>query len=184
MEWLFIDFLNSDWRDWRGSGRRENRLEKTEWMESFLQEWGLDAPLPVEPKIVAGLVELRECLRRMTESLVRGTALDGDDLAALNRALALAPSHSEIRHSEEGGYRMEKVSAVSGWDLVASRIAQSFADLLVHEEAKRIKICDNPDCRWVFYDESRNRVRRWCDDKMCGNLMKVRRFRERQKSKG
>ncbi|TMC65135.1 MAG: CGNR zinc finger domain-containing protein [Chloroflexota bacterium] len=38
--------------------------------------------------------------------------------------------------------------------------------------------CENPDCRWVYYDESANQNRRWCEDS-CANLMRVRRFRAR-----
>jgi iron complex outermembrane recepter protein len=33
----------------------------------------------------------------------------------------------------------------------------------------------------LVYDESRNRIRIWCDSSECGNVMKVRRFRERQR---
>ncbi|MED4584596.1 CGNR zinc finger domain-containing protein [Brevibacillus choshinensis] len=184
VEWLSIDFLNSDWRDWRGSGRRENRLEKAEWLEQFLQQWGLSAPLPIDRKISTELLNLRECMRRITESFVRSETVVPEDLAALNQALSLALAHPRLVVDGEGSYHMEQVSPISGWDQVISQIARSFAELLVHEEARRIKICDNHDCQWVFFDESRNRVRRWCDDKMCGNLMKVRRFRERQKEKG
>lgn len=184
VEWLCIDFLNSDWRDWRGSGRRENRLEKAEWLEQFLQQWGLQAPLPIDGKIGKELLDLRECMRRMTESFVRGEAAEPDDLAALNRALALAPAYPRLVAGAGNQFQIEQVSPVRGWENVRAQIARSFADLLVQEEARRIKICDNHDCGWVFFDESRNRVRRWCDDKMCGNLMKVRRFRERQKEKG
>ena len=32
----------------------------------------------------------------------------------------------------------------------------------------------------LYYDDTRNRSKRYCDDKMCGNLMKVRRFRRRK----
>ncbi|XEC93808.1 CGNR zinc finger domain-containing protein [Paenibacillus tarimensis] len=39
-------------------------------------------------------------------------------------------------------------------------------------------------CRWIYDDESRSRTRSRCDDKRCGNLIKVRRFRERRKAKG
>ena len=38
------------------------------------------------------------------------------------------------------------------------------------------------DCRWAFYDESRNRSATWCDMKVCGNRAKVRGFRERTRS--
>lgn len=185
MESLCIDFLNSDWRDWRGSGRREDRLRKTEWLQSFLEAWGLQAPLPlsIDDPQIAVLVELRISLRRMVETVASGEDITSEDLAELNRVMAMAPSHQRIE-LRENEYRLERVSDTMGWNLVMARIVESFADLLVHQEKRRLKICDNQDCQWVYYDESRNRVRRWCDDKACGNLMKVRRFRERQKEKG
>ncbi len=51
---------------------------------------------------------------------------------------------------------------------------------------KRLKAC--PDCRWVFYDHSRNASKKWCgmyargpEGRACGTIAKVRRHRERQK---
>jgi predicted RNA-binding Zn ribbon-like protein len=51
---------------------------------------------------------------------------------------------------------------------------------------KRLKAC--PDCRWVFYDNTRNGSKRWClmyagggpDGRACGTIAKVRRYRSRQ----
>ena len=183
MEAMCIDFLNSDWRDWRGSGRaRENRLDSREWLEAFLQKWELAAPLPLEEPIRTELVEMRETMRRIVEKVAAGKEAAPEELAELNRMMALAPEYRRITLAD-GTYRLEQTSLVEGWEQVMARIAASFADLLAHQDVRRIKICDNPDCQWIYFDESRNRVRRWCDDKACGNLMKVRRFRERQKEK-
>jgi predicted RNA-binding Zn ribbon-like protein len=49
-------------------------------------------------------------------------------------------------------------------------------------EPGRLKACENVDCFWVFYDNSRNRTRRWCDSRGCGNLIKVRRFRAKRRA--
>jgi predicted RNA-binding Zn ribbon-like protein len=46
---------------------------------------------------------------------------------------------------------------------------------------ERLKVCPADDCRWVFYDTSRNRSRRWCSMEVCGNRNKVRAFRERSR---
>jgi predicted RNA-binding Zn ribbon-like protein len=43
----------------------------------------------------------------------------------------------------------------------------------------RLKVCPDDDCAWVFYDESRNRSRRWCSMNACGNRHKVRAYRDR-----
>ena len=54
---------------------------------------------------------------------------------------------------------------------------------------KRLKAC--PDCRWVFYDNTRNGGKRWClmyaggpDGRACGTIAKVRRYRDRQAAAG
>jgi predicted RNA-binding Zn ribbon-like protein len=52
---------------------------------------------------------------------------------------------------------------------------------------RRLKAC--PDCRWVFYDHTRNGRKRWClmnaggpDGRSCGSIAKVRAYRARQAS--
>jgi predicted RNA-binding Zn ribbon-like protein len=49
----------------------------------------------------------------------------------------------------------------------------------------RLKAC--PDCRWVFYDHTRNGSKRWClmyaggpRGRACGTIAKVRRYRQRR----
>jgi predicted RNA-binding Zn ribbon-like protein len=43
----------------------------------------------------------------------------------------------------------------------------------------RVRACESDTCQWLFLDTSRNRSRRWCDMKVCGNRSKVRRFYHR-----
>ena len=53
---------------------------------------------------------------------------------------------------------------------------------------QRLKAC--PDCRWVFYDSTRNASKRWClmyaggEGRACGTIAKVRRYRARQATAG
>lgn len=178
-----MDFLNSDWRDWRGSGKREDRLDNPSWLAGFLRNWHLEAPIPPDPLVRKSLGELRDRMRSMVEALTEGRHLDDDDLHVLNGALNQMPSYPRLVRKGEA-YQLEQVINNQGWELVMGQIALSFAKLVSEMDVRRIKICDNNDCRWIFFDESRNRARRWCDDKCCGNLMKVRRFRERQRSGG
>jgi predicted RNA-binding Zn ribbon-like protein len=55
------------------------------------------------------------------------------------------------------------------------------------EQWQRLKAC--PDCRWVFYDHTRNASKRWClmyaggpDGRACGTIAKVRQYRQKQKA--
>lgn len=45
---------------------------------------------------------------------------------------------------------------------------------------KRLKACRNEECRWVFYDGSKNRSGSWCDMQTCGARHKMRAYRERK----
>lgn len=65
-------------------------------------------------------------------------------------------------------------------DQILWPVAHSAAELLVSEEAVRVRVCAQDTCDWLFVDTSKNRRRRWCDMKTCGNRAKVRRFREKQ----
>jgi hypothetical protein len=57
-------------------------------------------------------------------------------------------------------------------------------DAVADETWPRLKAC--PDCRWAFYDNTRNGSKRWClmaadgpGSRGCGNIAKVRRHRQR-----
>jgi predicted RNA-binding Zn ribbon-like protein len=43
----------------------------------------------------------------------------------------------------------------------------------------RLKACRNHDCRWAFYDYSKNRSASWCSMQLCGNRTKTRAYRRR-----
>jgi len=45
----------------------------------------------------------------------------------------------------------------------------------------RLKVCANPDCRWAFYDRSRNQQGNWCNMALCGNRLKNRQLRARRR---
>lgn len=54
--------------------------------------------------------------------------------------------------------------------------------LVVLGEWARVKICPADDCRWAFFDRSRNHSRVWCSMRVCGNREKARIWRGRKDS--
>lgn len=179
MDLLCLDFVNSDWRDYRGTGRSEDRLLQRAWRDGFLQRWDL-GPLPdPDEATLADLHALRDELLDLLERLSAGDRPAAADLRLLNASLSAAPVR-RVFSSTAAGYRVEEVPMEPGWRWVASAISASCVELLTRHEPARVKFCENPDCRWAFYDESRPRSRRWCAD-ACGSLIKVRRFRARRR---
>jgi predicted RNA-binding Zn ribbon-like protein len=57
-------------------------------------------------------------------------------------------------------------------------------ELEVTGQADRLHRCQADDCRWVFFDRSRNRSKVWCDMSGCGSRAKARAYRARRASGG
>lgn len=178
---LWDDFLNSDYHDWRKGGISEDRLDTPGWLDRWLARHGL--PNPGEPT-AAQMSELKQLRSRMLQtvrSLVAGNAVSAGDIEALNKPLANGPIVRRLT-ATGSGIQMDTQLLRADWTSIQAEIVASFGQTLAEGDYARLRICDNPDCLWVYYDETRNRSKRYCDDKMCGNLMKVRRFRARRKS--
>jgi predicted RNA-binding Zn ribbon-like protein len=124
------------------------------------------------------LVALRRLLRSMFTALSEGGEPTGEELEELDRALGAALFRRRIV-PEGAGHRLDPVRR--DWRWVLSEVASSFTELLDAERG-RVKLCENPECRWAFYDASKNRRRRWCDPAECGNVFKVREFRARRRA--
>ena len=61
-------------------------------------------------------------------------------------------------------------------------VAASAHELLTEGDLTRVRECPgSDDCGWLFYDDSRNRTRRWCSMEGCGSRVKMRRYYARSK---
>jgi predicted RNA-binding Zn ribbon-like protein len=175
VESLCLAFLNSEWGDFRGRFRRDQLLQEA-WVRAFLQHWHLELAEPLSPQGLRELLDLRTSLRQMFEALPDQEPPPAA-LHALNAILQRTPMRCLV-WSAQRGYTREEAPAPDDWRRVVTAIAVSFADLLVHGEIRRLKVCENPHCRGYFYDETRSCTQRWCFAK-CANLWKARRFRAR-----
>jgi hypothetical protein len=52
--------------------------------------------------------------------------------------------------------------------------------LSIQGKLERVKLCGADDCRWAFFDQSRNGSRTWCSMGVCGNRQKARTYRAKQ----
>jgi predicted RNA-binding Zn ribbon-like protein len=120
------------------------------------------------------VVGFRRVLERILTDEARGRGACDADLGALDRVLSRAGAARGLVPTVRGygwGWRrnpgpvMERLFPA----------AWSAAQLLASEDRHRLKCCDA--CGRLFIDQSRNRSRRWCDMRSCGNREKARRFR-------
>jgi predicted RNA-binding Zn ribbon-like protein len=131
-------------------------------------------------RALALAVEVREAIFRIFWALGSRKKPAPADLALLNRALAVALSHREIV-SRGGSY-------VFGWkecddlDRPLWSIAVAAADLLASDDRCPVRMCglsEDDECTWIFLDETKNKSRRWCSMRDCGNRAKARRHYQR-----
>ncbi|MFF8916611.1 CGNR zinc finger domain-containing protein [Streptomyces sp. NPDC015032] len=66
-------------------------------------------------------------------------------------------------------------------DHLAADCGMALAFIVVAGEQERLRRCEAPDCRHAFVDLSRNRSRRYCSSRTCGNRLHVAAYRARRK---
>ena len=175
MSELWFDVINSDWRGYRGGEPEQDRLFQPGWIEQVMARWGIQVTTPLEADALVALQALRSLMQRLVAAFSEGHALLDQDVEALNSYLAAVPSTLHLVKKGET-YQLEQVPIQSTWQWFLREIAASFATVVAQGDPSCLKRCSNPACRWVYYDESRKKNRRWCTD-TCANLMRVRRFR-------
>jgi predicted RNA-binding Zn ribbon-like protein len=171
-----LDLLNSEYN--AAPGRAVDDLKDGAWVAAFLVRWSF--PIPGNPRELDKLRALRRDLRFVVDDIVRTRAVSEAALIQLQAWMPAETTRPRLRREVSGGVgvvhepqRPRRASAEVAWAFVA---------LLAHDGLHRIKVCEHEDCTLTFFDESRNRSRRWCDPADCGNVMKVRAFRKRKAS--
>ncbi len=124
---------------------------------------------------LARALALREALRDVLAAH-SGLAVDERSLRIVNAASAAAPVAVVI----DPDCASELRPAARGFDGAIARLFAIIARADAEGTWRRLKACTADDCRWVFYDHSRNRSSSWCDMAVCGNRAKARAFRERR----
>jgi predicted RNA-binding Zn ribbon-like protein len=148
---------------------------------SGLQTWLADRGLrraSVTPKELGRAIVVREGIRALA-SANAGEPLNVQAIADLDRVsdrFALRP-----RVLGEDTVLLESLD--EGVDGFLAMLLLAIHDATLDASWERVKACRNDECRWLFYDRSRNRSGAWCDMAVCGNLMKARAYRSR-KTKG
>jgi predicted RNA-binding Zn ribbon-like protein len=124
--------------------------------------------------------ELREALFRIFSAVAASERPNSADLALFNREVADAFAHLRVAEGAEGfswSFCDEEALVSVLWP-----VTRSAADVLMKDDPGRVRMCEAPDgCGWLFYDETRNRTRRWCSMKDCGNRAKARRHYAKSK---
>jgi predicted RNA-binding Zn ribbon-like protein len=123
-------------------------------------------------------LELRETLYTIFSRHARSKRISRELLQRLNSYLHVHMAEPDLRSA---GQKFELKWGTNSGPLhwVRGEITRSAVSLLTSDRLDRVRQCAGESCTWLFFDTSRNGLRRWCDMQACGNRAKVRRFRQR-----
>jgi predicted RNA-binding Zn ribbon-like protein len=139
---------------------------------------------PREAAVALGLARTaRESAYALFSAHAAGLPAPASELLTLNRIVGRAMARAGVAPA---GGRFEW-----GWpgmepdlDRVTWWVVRSSAELLTSMDLTFVRECASYDCGWLFLDTTRNRNRRWCDMRTCGNRAKSRRHYERRRAAG
>lgn len=176
-----VDLVNTlDWR-FRAEGPEE-LLKSYDDLLRFCQESGVlttkRARRAADPRVLKRCIELREAIAGILYARLEGRDPSTRALKTLERYVKAASTEQQLswKHGRLEWDWNERDAELPLWAL-----SMNASDLLLSDAVERVRACDNPKCRWLFLDTSKNHTRRWCDMSICGNRMKARRFKAQRK---
>jgi len=181
---LCLEF--ADTRYWRGTPQPTETLNAPADLLAWCgKERALDpasvrmvaAQWKAEPargtRIFAAAIDLRETLFAVFGAVAHGNAPAPDALGRFNAALDAAPPRAALQPDGAGfAWRIARPQAAAA---VLAAVLWTGGDLLAGARRQRVRQCANPQCQWLFLDDSKSGTRRWCAMSACGNRAKAHR---------
>ncbi|WP_442547038.1 CGNR zinc finger domain-containing protein [Bradyrhizobium ottawaense] len=147
-------------------------------LADWMRERGLGAKGGhVTPAMFETALRMREALRAYLQCEPSERLRNKSVLGTLNDALAPFPLRVEAHAGRGATLSAAREDALAG----LSAIAIELHDATLVGTLDRLKMCASEECRRLFFDRSKPSTRRWCMSTLCGNRMKTRAYRERQR---
>lgn len=124
-------------------------------------------------------IDLREAIFEVFDGIANAEPAREDALIRINAELARALPALRVTTTDDG-FRWEWTEDEPALDAPLWPIVKAAAELLVSPGRERVRQCASARCLWLFLDKTKNRGRRWCDMRTCGNREKVRQHRLRR----
>jgi predicted RNA-binding Zn ribbon-like protein len=179
---LALDFANT--ASGRGSPTHQEHLRTP----LNVLEWACHAQVLTEqqlrrlrtsmppPLLLKRATRLRDLIHEIAEPIAQGREASAKALSSLSSLYARALTHARLSPAKPS-YAWTWQAAPNA---VLGPILQAAVDMMLSLDHTRIKQCAGHECGWLFYDETKNNSRRWCDMKVCGNRAKTRAARKRK----
>lgn len=133
MDRLWTDFVNSDYHDWRGGDRSEDRLGKASWQLDFLERWQLNAPVPASPEDELSMRNFRNELLALGARVSSGASLTDIEKQWLNGFMEAGHVRRKLNTIDQE-LKLQLVAVEAHWNQVMAEVAADFAMTLVEGE--------------------------------------------------
>jgi len=155
----------------------DDELADLDALVAFVERWDVSE---VGPLTAADLSATRDLRDRFHAVFLAGSQQQAAEL--VNKIVAEA--RTTPRLTDHDGYPWHVHYFAPGATLsehLAADCGMALAFLLSAGERERLRVCEAPNCGRVLVDLSRNRSRRYCDSRTCGNRLHVAAYRERRR---
>ncbi|MFC7307732.1 CGNR zinc finger domain-containing protein [Streptomyces monticola] len=126
------------------------------------------------------LAAVRQVRARFAEVFAAAEARDA--AGVINELVAAAGTTPRLTDHDGYDWHVHYFApGASVADHLAADGGMALAFFIVAGEQERLRRCEAPDCQHAFVDLSRNRSRRYCDSRTCGNRLHVAAYRARRK---
>jgi predicted RNA-binding Zn ribbon-like protein len=148
-----------------------DKLDDTQQAGEILEAYGLTKGQQLPPNQLDRIRALRTNLLRIVE------ATDDTEQASGWEAVSTHDNNVTFRLTlTTEGPRLNQATG----DPLIGQIISNAADLLKDGTWSRIRVCNNNQCRGIFYDNTRSRTQRWHSYEQCGNRTNVAAYRARK----
>jgi predicted RNA-binding Zn ribbon-like protein len=157
----------------------EERLRDPAAAREWLLASDLATPdVEVDDRALERLLGCRTAIRALLDSNLTGEP----DPAASARLARLADDHPIPLVGGDGGTLALDLTPRDSVDAVIAQMVGIVFQAQLEGQWSRLKTCASDECRWAFFDSSRNQGGTWCKMEICGNRIKNRTYRRRRRT--
>ena len=162
-----------------GYGSRFERLTSRGELQRWLSLSPLALPkVRIRPEDLRRAKALRGAIWRIANAVLDRRLPDTGDVQLLN-AISCRPGLVRKLDAAVKSSRWHRPIVKAVLATIAQDAVALFGD---PKQLARMRRCENPKCKAVFYDDSRPGLRRWCAPNRCGDRIRARTYRERHRA--
>jgi len=187
---LWLDFVNTDAAAQAVLGDQLRNLDALlRWLtnHNVLDEErsvGIARRALLQPAAAAAALvdarRIRAALRVLAERGSGSARVCADAAAEINRVLGRSAGTRRLEQLPDGSFARAFVATGDAFAGLMMPVVESATDALVLGELERVRRCADSRCHRVFWDTTKNGLRRWCDMGTCGNRAKAARHRAKR----